>query len=185
MNENELIQILQREKHFNHILYCIHKILKENAMLCAGYIQQVYWNYCHGYALQQDIKDVDICYFSIDDNENDMIDEFKKIYVGDIPLDIKNQTYVHKWYEKKYGHPIKPYTSLKDAIDTFPTTTTTIGICKSNNEYEVYTTYGLDDLFNIILRPNKKQITKSIYQKYCDKIGKRFPMVTTVEWDGN
>ena len=183
MNKSKLIQILEKEKHFNPVLDCIYKILKDDAMLCAGYIQQVYWNHCHGFPLEQGIRDIDICYFSPLDNEKDMINKFKSVYGGNIPLDIKNQAYVHIWYEKKYGYSINPYSSLTNAIDTFPTTSTTIGICKQKNEYELYSTFGLDDLSKLILKPNKRQITKSIYEKYCVRLSKRYPKVTIINWE--
>lgn len=35
---------------------------------------------------------------------------------------------IHMWYEAKFGYQITPYTSTAEAITTFPTTATAIGL---------------------------------------------------------
>jgi hypothetical protein len=35
---------------------------------------------------------------------------------------------VHLWYAEKFGNVLAPYTSTEDAITTFPTTATAIGV---------------------------------------------------------
>jgi uncharacterized protein len=45
-----------------------------------------------------------------------------------IKLDVKNEARVHLWYEDRFGPAIKPYSSSADAIATFPTTATAVGV---------------------------------------------------------
>ena len=59
---------------------------------------------------------------------------------------------------------IPPYKNVLDAIDSFLTTGTAIGITDSDGGESLYSTFGLDNLYDMILRPNNRQITKAIYE---------------------
>ena len=80
-------------------------------------------------------------------------------------LDVKNQARVHVWYEQHFGYSIRPYQSLEEAINTWPTTATAVGIRRWNEEWKIYAPYGLNDLFGKIVRANKAQITQEIFEK--------------------
>ena len=86
------------------------------------------------------------------------------------------------WYETNFGYRIKPYNSTKSAINTWPTTATSIGIRKLGNGYEVYAPFGLDDLLNMVVRPNKLQITESIYNTKIGRWLKFWPDLKIVDW---
>ncbi|MDU7476081.1 MAG: nucleotidyltransferase family protein [Paenibacillus macerans] len=52
---------------------------------------------------------------------------------------------------------LKPYLTLEDAIDSWPTTSTSIGVRLDENAgWKVYSPYGLEDLFQLKVRANKK-----------------------------
>ena len=59
---------------------------------------------------------------------------------------------------------IAPYSSLADAVASFPTTATSIALCKTDTTYEVIAPYGLNDLFDGIVRPNKVLVTQRSYE---------------------
>jgi hypothetical protein len=89
----------------------------------------------------------------------------------DLPLklDVKNEARVHLWYKERFGYTIKPYSSSADAIATFPTTATSVGIRRLLGNFECCAPFGLDDLFGLIVRPNKRQVTGSIYEMKTDR----------------
>jgi hypothetical protein len=97
-------------------------------------------------------------------------------------VDVKKQACVHLWYKDGFGCDIPPYKNVLDAIDSFPTTGTAIGITDSDGGESLYSTFGLDNLYDMILRPNKRQITKAIYESKKRKIEAHWPMVRIVEW---
>ena len=99
-----------------------------------------------------------------------------------IPVDIKNQARVHLWYEEKFGYAISPYKSIENAIDTWPTTSTAIALRTDGTTYNLYTPYGLDDLFSLTVRPNKVQITKEIYEAKCQKWSRYWPKLQFKPW---
>src|SRR4029077_1736826 len=95
-----------------------------------------------------------------------------------IKLDVKNEARVHLWYEDRFGYAIKPYSSSADAIATFPTTATAVGVRQVCGKLECCAPFGLDDLFSLVVRPNKRQITRAIYEAKVDRWRSIWPLLT-------
>lgn len=187
---DEQIKILEQILSKNENLMSLLKILSsdglENYYVTAGCINQTVFNYYHDNHLNSNIKDYDIVYFDEDityEKEDIIIKRLtKKIQKLNIITDIKNEARVHLWYYEKYGIKRTPYTSIEDAISRFGTTVTCIGVRLKNNKLEVYAPYGLDDLFNMIIRPVKKDITKENYDERCARWLNNLPKLTKIEW---
>ena len=90
---------------------------------------------------------------------------------------------MHLWYKERFGYTIKPYSSSVDAIATFPTTATSVGIRRLRGNFECCAPFGLDDLFGLIVRPNKRQVTRSIYEMKADRWRLIWPALTVLAWD--
>ena len=153
----------------------------------AGCVAQSVWNYQMNLELSNGISDIDFVYFDSSDlsveAENSTIIKVENILNPcPIKLDIKNQARVHLWYKNHFGYDIKPYESLEDAINSWPTTATSIGIRLENNKLKVYAPFGLNDLFGMIIRPNKTQITKEIYMRKVEKWRAKWPALTVIPW---
>ncbi|WP_052339901.1 nucleotidyltransferase family protein [Gorillibacterium massiliense] len=165
-----LAQIVQKHKAVFEFLVGAQELEITNYYIGAGCITQTVWNYLSDMPLEHGIKDVDFVYFDDNDLSEDKEDQLKlqlERLFPDYPfkIDVKNEARVHLWYESRFGYEISPYRSVEEAIDTWPTTATSLGIRISSNKWKVYAPYGLDDLFNKVVRPNKRQITKEIYDK--------------------
>lgn len=161
----------------------------ENYYIGAGCITQTVWNYLSNYPLNYGIKDIDFVYFddkNLDfQSEDRVIARIKDLYSDlKIEVDAKNQARIHLWYESRFGYTIEPYTSLESAINTYPTTATAIGVRKEkNDEFKVYAPYGLNDLFGKIVRANKSQITKHIYDNKVSSWLTKWPDLTVIPWE--
>ena len=94
-----------------------------------------------------------------------------------------NQARVHLWYEEHFGIQIKPYRSCEDAIATWPTTATSLGITLDSGEFRVYAPFGLDDLFNLVVRPNKKLIPRKVYEDKVARWNLHWPKLRIIGWD--
>ncbi|MFB9948916.1 nucleotidyltransferase family protein [Rhizobium puerariae] len=156
--------------------------------LVAGCLAQTAWNKRFGFPPEYAISDLDLVYFDADDisaEREQQHGERIRMMFAHLPvwIDVKNEARVHVWYEEKFGYGIAPYRSMKEAIDTFPTTATAVGIRKSTDLPEVYAPFGLDDLLSGTVRANRRQITREIFEAKVSKWLSRWPDLTVIPWD--
>lgn len=91
---------------------------------------------------------------------------------------------MHIWYKEHFGYEIKPYSSIEEAINSWPTTSTAIGIrLNQDNSWKLYAPFGLNDVFGKVVRANKVQITKEIYEKKVERWIKFWPDLKIISWD--
>jgi hypothetical protein len=186
--EEELLQILKKNKNIQLILERAQNLGMPNWYLGAGGICQTAWNVKHGFDPENGIKDYDLVYYDESDLSYEAEDAFiqkgKEIFSDiSILVEIRNQARVHIWYEKHFGKPIDKYKSVEDAIDTWPTTATSVGIRKNiDGGLQVYAPFGLDDLLNMIVRANKKKITEKIYQNKVNRWIRVWPKLKVIPW---
>jgi hypothetical protein len=187
------IKHLQNIIMSNEVIYVALERAKmldiENYYIGAGCIAQSVWNYLSDNPLDYGIKDIDFVYFddkNLDlESENRTISEVKSLYSDfKTEIDVKNEARVHLWYESRFGFTIEPYKSLEAAINTWPTTATSIGVrIDKDNKFTVYAPFGLNDLFGKIVRANKVQITKQIYDHKVLSWVEKWPDLKIIVWD--
>ncbi|WP_332238836.1 nucleotidyltransferase family protein [Sporolactobacillus sp. KGMB 08714] len=185
--EKQIVEIINKSEPLKRLLrVCQESSLPHDYYIGAGCIADTVWNYLSGNPLTYGISDVDVVYF--DDKNTAIENEVKRLLIerlGKFPfkLDVKNEARVHLWYKQKFGFPIEPYTSLENAIDSWPTTATSLGIRREKKDfYVIYAPYQLDDLFSMVIRPNKKMITKEIYEKKAEKWQGKWDKLTIIPW---
>lgn len=183
----KLFSLIRQNKHVWEIISTAENLAIPNWYVAAGCIAQTVWNHLHGFNPESFISDIDFIYF--DDNsltyesENAVINRMKANYSHiPIQLDIKNQARVHFWYKEHFGYSIPPYNSVEESIQTFPTTATSIGIKSVEGQLMLYAPFGLRDLFTLSVKPNKKQITREIYQAKINKWKTHWNKLIFYEW---
>ncbi len=156
--------------------------------LAAGCLAQTVWNDAFGLPPTHGLSDIDLVYFDGGDLSQDAeaahATRIRTLF-ADLGLwvDVKNEARVHLWYAEKFGVAQAPYVSSEDAITTFPTTATAIGLQPRADGLHVFAPYGLSDLLGLIVRPNKKQITRPIYEAKVKKWLAQWPGLRVVDWD--
>ena len=183
----QLSTILKQNEVLYDVINKASNIGLENYYIGAGCITQTVWNYQVGNKLTYGISDIDFVYYDNSDlslsAENKLIQLIKNsIMPCEIKLDIKNQARVHIWYKERFGYDIKPYLSVEDAINTWPTTATAIGVRSENNNLKVYAPFGLNDMFGMIIKANKVQITEEIYLQKTNKWIAKWPSLKVIPW---
>ncbi|MEK7500940.1 MAG: nucleotidyltransferase family protein [Patescibacteria group bacterium] len=185
----QLLQMLEKNKSVQIILERADELQMPNWYLGSGGIVQTVWNIKHGFDPEKGIKDYDLVYYNANDISYEAEDVFiqkgKEIF-NDISVlvEIRNQARVHLWYEKHFGKPIDQYKSVEEAISTWPTTATSIGVRKNvDGKFQIYEPFGLDDLLGLIVRANKAKITEKIYQNKVDRWIKIWPNLKVVPWN--
>jgi uncharacterized protein len=159
-----------------------------NWYIGAGCIVQTVWNYQSGLPINQGIKDIDLIYFDPSDLSEEaerLVEEKINFLLPNFPLniDVNNQARVHLWYERYFGYPIEAYKSAEGAIDSWPTTATATAVRRNDSNRVVYAPFGLDDLFSMTVRANKRQITKEIYEAKVNRWLRHWPCLKIVPWD--
>ena len=165
-----------------------NKLALPDCWLVAGAIAQTVWNQMFNLPPTHGISDIDIVYFDADDlTENGEAQHAARIRAAfshlPVWIDVKNEARVHTWYEAKFGHQIAPHTSTADAITTFPTTATAVGIRPSGSMAEIYAPFGVDDLLGAVVRANKKQITNEIFDAKVAKWIASWPGLHVIPWE--
>lgn len=167
--EDLLVKTISKSEPLTRVFQVLKELnLSFEYYVGAGCITNTVWNDISGYPLEYGISDIDIVYYDLEDMKPESEKKLKDILesqIGDFQfkLDVKNQAGVHLWYESKFGFSIKPYLSLEAAIDSWPTTATALGLRQERNElYTIYAPYHLDDLFSMVVRPNKLMVTREI-----------------------
>lgn len=129
-------------------------------VLVSGCLFQTVWNVVSGKPVEHGIKDYDVFYFDSEDTGFEAEDRWiKKIaaLTSDLACDVevRNQSRVHLWYPEKFGTPYPELKSAFEGIDRFLHTSCAVGLYPDSHGHpKVYAPYGLDDLFDMVLRPN-------------------------------
>ncbi len=181
-----LFSILSENSVLFELIKGAQSIGLQNYYIGAGCICQTVWNFQNNLDLMYGISDVDFVYFDEDlsyEKEDLIIKQIEQKFSHlPIKIDIKNQARVHLWYKKYYGYELQPYVSVENAINTWPTTATSIGVKMLDDKFMVYAPFGLNDMFGQIIRANKTQITKETYLQKCEKWYKKWNTLKIIEW---
>ena len=158
MTEAEFVALVLSNPANQAILARLPSLGLADTWLVSGSLFQTVWNLQTGREAGQGIRDHDIFYFDPDtsyDAEDAAIRRVQQA-CADIPatIEVRNQARVHLWYEKKFGVPYPPLTRSSDGIDRFLMPCAQVGIRNSKTGYEVYAPKGLEDVANMIVRPN-------------------------------
>lgn len=187
MHDKSLIDKVLRNPIVAEVIEATHELGLPNCFVVAGCVAQTVWNLAHARDPAADIKDIDIVYFDPDPSESTewanqerVRRRFKAVPIA---LDIKNQARVHLWYPQAFGYAVPPYASVEQAITTFPTTATAIGIRKEQTGYRIFAPFGVHDLLGLVVRPNKRQITREIYEAKTKRWSAIWPQLIVIPWN--
>jgi uncharacterized protein len=154
------------------------------AYLVAGCVYQAVWNRLSGFAPGAMIKDYDIFYFDGADlswaAEDRVIRRAASLFADlDAGIEVKNQARVHLWYEQRFGSPYPRLHSTEDGIDRYLVACTCIGIAAETGE--VYAPYGLNDLWNGVLRLNPQTAQTARFREKALTYQVRWPWLRIAE----
>ena len=154
-------------------------------MVGSGAVAQTVWNGAHGFELNHGIRDIDVVFFgSGDEDAEDAVRKLVVSCIGDpgVAIDVKDQARVHEWYPRKFGHSIRPYTSIADAISTWPTTATAVGVRLEGETLDIVAPFGLSDLLTLVVRPNRVLATESVFLEKTRRWLKTWPELRVLSW---
>lgn len=181
--EQKLLDIVLSNKFIPDILDVCEKANLPNWYLAAGCIAGSVWNSVLGNPLEWGINDYDIIYF--DKTQKDNLEKVRMIQKlnPEVTIEVVNEAFVHTWIKDYLGFSIEPYSSSEDAMNTWGATASCIGIRKIGNEYKIYAPYGLEDVFNLQVRPVQGVFISELFLKKAEKWKRKWPKLEILGYD--
>jgi uncharacterized protein len=157
--------------------------------LTAGVLFQTVWNSLTGRPAGTGIRDADLFYFDPDTSwaaEDAVIRAGAELFAGlPVPVEIRNEARVHLWYAGHFGVPAAaPFTSCADAIDSFAAVCCAVGLTLEAGRPRVYAPFGFEDLFGLVVRPNRRLAPRHVYDAKAARWREHWPELTVLPWEG-
>jgi len=157
--------------------------------LTAGVLFQTVWNALTCRPAGTGIRDADLFYFDPDTSweaEDAVIRAGADLFADlSVPVEIRNEARVHLWYAGHFGAPAAaPFTSSCAAIDSFAAVCCAVGVTLEGGRARVYAPFGFDDLFGLVVRPNRRLAPRHVYEAKAARWKQHWPELTVLPWDG-
>jgi hypothetical protein len=180
-----LAGLLLGEPWFERALDAVAATGLPDAWIGAGAVRDVVWGQLYGEFSPGSVRDVDVAYFDPADltAERDVKAQETLAIVADLPWEATNQAAVHTWYHHYFGGaPVESFSSVHDAIATWPETATCVGVRHGPGAVEVCAPHGVADLLGGVWRVNPVRVTPAISRARLarQRVRARWPGVTVV-----
>ena len=157
--ESQTVTLLQNSEKHLRTLEIVRDLNLPNCWIGAGFIRNLIWDQQHRTNTPLSEFDIDVVYFdSAASTDQDMI--IQKQLEQTVPSltlltplkwSVTNQAWIHS-----YNNEL-PYTSTQDAIQRWPETATCLAArLNSSDEIELFSAFGFEDAYQLILRPNTR-----------------------------
>ncbi len=159
-------------------------------LIFSGAIYQPVWNHLTGRPADYGLKDYDLGYFDPADTSYEGEDAVIRLVASafDEPLssmvEVRNQARVHLWFEGKFREPYVPLPNSAEALTRFVAPAFAVGArLETDGSMTIVAPFGLDDLFDMVLRPNPSRPRAAGWAKTVASALARWPELRVVEED--
>jgi uncharacterized protein len=157
--------------------------------LTAGVLFQTVWNELTGRPPGAGVRDADFFYFDDDTSweaEDAVIRAGADLFADlPLPVEIRNEARVHLWYADRFGTAAPPFRDCADAIDSFAAVCCCYGVTVDpDGRPRVYAPHGYDDLFSLVVRPNKRLAPRHVYEAKAARWQQQWPELSVLPWGG-
>lgn len=167
--ESRLKKIVENDVYMTSILKAIEKLNLKDAWVCAGFIRNKIWDISHN--ITTPLNDIDVIYFDTIDTsleKEKQLETELEFLLPDQPWSVKNQARMHLM------SGFKPFTSSYDGVAHFPETPTAIAVRMYNQDIEIMAPYGLQDLFEMRVKPTPFfQENTELHSTYVERIKRK------------
>ncbi|MTH15715.1 hypothetical protein GKZ88_09040 [Flavobacterium sp. LC2016-01] len=147
---DELIQIIIKDPFIMETLIVVKNLNLHDCWIGAGFIRNKVWDILHEIKTTK-LNDIDVVFFDENNISENLEKEIEQKLADINPMvkwSVKNQARMHlRNNHLKYSH-------TENAISFWPETATAIAVrLNSDYEIEILAPHGLNDLFNLIVKP--------------------------------
>lgn len=151
MDSSTHLQTILNNTPIGSVLPAISQVNLPNWWLAGGAVRNTVWHSIFGSKCELIINDFDIAFFDQQGNRSQELAAKATLTekFPDYQFDVKNQASFGRWRPGR-----RPYTSTEDGITEWLHTATAVGVrLDAQGQWQFFTPYGLDDLFDGVIRP--------------------------------
>lgn len=184
--QTRLVTIARESKWFWPALVAVRSLNLPSWCIGAGAVRNLVWDSLHDALTPSALADIDVARFDPSDlsaESDTQIQRRLTIVHPFAPWEVTNQAAVHIWFEAVFGQPVEPLVSLEDAVASWPEFATSVGLTlREDDSIDVIAPYGLDDLFEMVVRRNPARVSVDTYRDRIKQkqYQQRWPQVTIV-----
>ena len=186
-DEARFVELILRNPNNEVILERLGDLSLPDAYLVSGCLFQTVWNCLSGKAPDADILDYDVFYYEASDlsweAEDAVIRRCARAFADmSVDVQVRNQARVHLWYADKFRVDCPPLRSSRDGIDHFLNESSCFGVRRVDRAVDVYAPFGYRDLFDGVVRPNRRRPLPGVYYEKAARWSRCWPMLTVIRW---
>lgn len=150
--------------------------------LVAGCLFGPVWDARSGAAPGSHTRDYDIFYWDADTSweaEDAVIGRARELFADlGVEIEVRNQARVPLWFERHFGSPYPASSGCAENIGRFIVACTCLGLRpEAGGGLRLHAPFGLEDLFDGILRPNPANPTPDRFAAKCASYRARWPLL--------
>lgn len=185
--EARFIELVLRNPTNELILRRLADLRLPDAYLVSGCLFQTVWNCLSDKEPAADILDYDVFYYDASDlsweAEDAVIRRCAQVFADlDVEVQVRNQARVHLWYAEKFRIECRPLRSSRDGIDHFLSQSSCFGMRRIGDSTEVYAPFGYRDVFDRVVRPNRRRALPHVYEEKAARWAQCWPRLNVVPW---
>ncbi|QTC91402.1 nucleotidyltransferase family protein [Brevundimonas goettingensis] len=185
--EQRLVEIVRNYPDLMLVMTTVRSLDLPDWLIFSGSVYQSVWNDVTSREPGYGVNDFDLGYFDTDtswDAEDVVIKRVAAAF--DEPLssrvEVRNQCRVPIWFKSKFGEDYDPIANTAEALPRFVAPAFAVGVrLEGDDSITVVAPFGLEDAFDLIVRPNPNRPLAKDWSKIAAKVRTRWPEVTVVE----
>jgi hypothetical protein len=150
--------LIASDRQRMRVLGVVRDLGLPDCWVAAGFVRNCVWDHLHGRAVSPLQGDIDVIWFeptACDATRDAGLETALRDRDGTLAWSVKNQARMHG----RNGDA--PYRSATDAMRHWPETATAVGVrLDARGGIEVAAPFGLDDLFDLVVRPTQRFIAE-------------------------
>jgi uncharacterized protein len=188
MDDAEFVELVLRNPVNRAVLDRAPRLGLPDWWLTAGAVFQTVWNVLDGRDPTAGISDYDLFYCDAADlswdAEDAAIQRATALFADlEATVEVRNEARVHLWYEQHFGTPARPFTSSRDAVDHFASTTCCYALTRTpDGATTVYAPHGYADLVGMRVRPNPVLAPRHVYERKAARWRSEWPRLKVEPW---
>ena len=158
--------------------------------IVAGCLYQTVWNVLTNRPARTGIKDYDLIYFDDGDlsweAENQVVQRVHA-HMSDLPapVEARNQARVHLWFKQRFGADYAPLRCADEALARYASVVHALGVrLEDDGRLDIIAPFGFDDLFNMVIRPNRAIANQGSYTVKAARAKAIWPELVVEPWQG-